>query len=159
MLSSPNAFQLWCMLSKRGSCSNQIVGAECHISWGWEVVYFRREAWKRQCLTHVWRRQWQPISVLLPGKSHGWRSLVGCSPCVAKSQARLSNFTLTFHFHALEKEMATHSSILAWRIPGTQEPSVYGVAQSQTRLKRLRNSSSSNPCQESRGGRGRMKRQ
>ena len=42
---------------------------------------------------------------------------------VAKSQARLSDFTFTFHFHALEKEMATHSSILAWRIPGTEEPS------------------------------------
>ena len=41
---------------------------------------------------------------------------------VAKSQTRLSNFTLTFHFHALEKEMATYSSILAWRIPGTGEP-------------------------------------
>ena len=41
---------------------------------------------------------------------------------VAKSQTRLSDFTLTFHFHALEKEMATHSSILAWRIPGTEEP-------------------------------------
>ena len=41
---------------------------------------------------------------------------------VAKSRARLSDFTLTFHFHALEKEMATHSSILAWRIPGTGEP-------------------------------------
>ena len=39
-----------------------------------------------------------------------------------KSQTRLSNFTLTFHFHALEKEMATHSSVLAWRIPGTSEP-------------------------------------
>ena len=37
---------------------------------------------------------------------------------VAKSQTRLSDFTLTFHFHALEKEMATHSSVLAWRIPG-----------------------------------------
>ena len=37
---------------------------------------------------------------------------------VAKSQTRLSNFTFTFHFHALEKEMATHSSVLAWRIPG-----------------------------------------
>ena len=51
----------------------------------------------------------------LPGKSHGWRSLVGCSPwghCLA----------FTFHFHALEKEMATHSSVLAWRIPGTAEP-------------------------------------
>ena len=41
---------------------------------------------------------------------------------VAKSQTRLSNFTFTFHFHALEKEMATHSSVLAWRIPGTREP-------------------------------------
>ena len=41
---------------------------------------------------------------------------------VAKSRARLSDFTFRFHFHALEKEMATHSSILAWRIPGTEEP-------------------------------------
>ena len=40
---------------------------------------------------------------------------------VAKSQTRLSDFTFTFHFHAL-KEMATHSSVLAWRIPGTGEP-------------------------------------
>ena len=49
------------------------------------------------------------IEGLQPGPVHG----------VAKSRARLSNFTFTFHFHALEKEMATHSSILAWRIPGT----------------------------------------
>ena len=41
---------------------------------------------------------------------------------VAKSQTQLSDFTFTFHFHALEKEMATHSSVLAWRIPGTGEP-------------------------------------
>ena len=41
---------------------------------------------------------------------------------VAKSQTRLSDFTLTLHFPALEKEMATHSSVLAWRIPGTGEP-------------------------------------
>ena len=58
------------------------------------------------------------------------------------SRTRLSNFTFTFHFHALEKEMATHSSVLACRIPGTGEP-VYGVAQSRTRLKRLSSSSSS----------------
>ena len=42
---------------------------------------------------------------------------------VTRSQTQLSNFTFTSHFHALEKEMATHSSILAWRIPGTEEPS------------------------------------
>ena len=41
---------------------------------------------------------------------------------VAKSRTRLSNFTLTFHFPALEKKMATHSSVLAWRIPGMGEP-------------------------------------
>ena len=41
---------------------------------------------------------------------------------VAKSQTRLSDFTFTFHFHAGEKETATHSNILAWRIPGTGEP-------------------------------------
>ena len=41
---------------------------------------------------------------------------------VAKSRTRLSKFTFTFHFHALEKDMATHSSVLAWRIPGTGDP-------------------------------------
>ena len=41
---------------------------------------------------------------------------------VTRSQTRLSDFTLFFHFHALEKEMATHSSVLAWRIPGMREP-------------------------------------
>ena len=63
---------------------------------------------------------------------------------VAKSRTRLSDFTFTFHFHALEKEMATHSSVLAWRISGTGGAwwaAVYGVAQSRTRLKRLSSSS------------------
>ena len=57
---------------------------------------------------------------------------------VARSQARLSDFTFTFHFHALEKEMATHSNVLAWRISGTGGawwPAIYGVAQSRTQLK------------------------
>ena len=43
-------------------------------------------------------------------------------PGVAGSRTRLSDFVFTFHFHALEKEMATHSSVLAWRIPETEEP-------------------------------------
>jgi len=63
-----------------------------------------------------------PHSSALAWKSHGWRSLVGCSHGVAKSRTQLRNFTFTFHFHALEKEMAAHSSVLAWRIPGTGEP-------------------------------------
>ena len=64
---------------------------------------------------------------------------------VAKSRTRLSDFTFTLRFHSLEKEMATHSSVLALRIPGTGKPgwaAVYGVAQSWTRLKRLSSSSS-----------------
>ena len=57
---------------------------------------------------------------------------------VAEGQTRLSNFTFTFHFHALEKEMATHSSVIALRIPGTGgawRAAVYEVAQSRARLK------------------------
>ena len=63
---------------------------------------------------------------------------------VAKSQTRLSDFTFTFYFHELEKEMATHSSVLAWRIPGTGEPGGLPSmrSQSRTRLKRLSSSSS-----------------
>ena len=58
---------------------------------------------------------------------------------VAKSQTQLSDFTFTFHLHALEKEMAPHSSILAWKIPGTGEPAaISGVAQSRTRLSDFR---------------------
>jgi len=54
---------------------------------------------------------------------------------VAKSWTRLSDFTFTFHFHALEKEMATHSGILAWRIPGTGKPGglcLWGRTESDT---------------------------
>ena len=47
-----------------------------------------------------------------------WAAVCG----VGKSRTRLSDFTFTFHFHALEKEMATHSGVLAWRIPGMTEP-------------------------------------
>ena len=65
---------------------------------------------------------------------------------VAKSRIRLSDFTFTFHFHALEKDMATHSSVLAQRILGTGGAwwaAVCGVTQSWTQLKRLSSSSSS----------------
>ena len=74
--------------------------------------YLRLARW------HSWRRQWHPNPVLLPGKSHGRRSLVGCTPWGCSE----SGMTEWFHFHALEKEMATHSSVPAWKIPGTEEP-------------------------------------
>ena len=56
----------------------------------------------------------------MPGKSHGWKSLVGCSPWGREESDTTEQ--LYFHFPALEKEMATHSSVLAWRIVGTGEP-------------------------------------
>ena len=59
--------------------------------------------------TLVWKTLWMEE----PGGLQSMGSL---------SRTRLSNFTFTFHFHALEKEMAAHSSVLAWRIPGTGEP-------------------------------------
>ena len=71
--------------------------------------------------------------------------LNGINEKLAKSWTRLSDFTFTFLFHALEKEMATHSSILAWenlRDGGAWWAAVYGVAQSRTQLKRLSSSSS-----------------
>ena len=63
-----------------------------------------------------------PTPVLLPGNPTDggawWAAVHG----VVKIQVRLGDFTCAFHFHALEKETATHSSVLAWRIPGTGEP-------------------------------------
>ena len=68
------------------------------------------------------RRQWHPLhySCLANPTDRGtwWAAVHG----VARSWTRLSDFTFTFHFHALEKEMATHSSVLTWRIPGMGEP-------------------------------------
>ena len=97
------------------------------VSLWMDVSGFVQQQWEEKRLFFsrlvlLGRRQWQPTPVLLPGKSHGRRSLVGCSPWVTKSWTWLSDFTFTFHFHALEKEMATHSSVLAWRIQGMGEP-------------------------------------
>ena len=85
-----------------------------------DICIYRNSTLLKNCYSLILsrRRQWHPTPVLLPRKSHGWRSLVGCSPWGRQNWKRLSDFTFTFHFHALEKEMASHSSVLAWRIPG-----------------------------------------
>ena len=70
------------------------------------------------CVCVCWRRQWHPTPALLPGKSHGRRSLVGGCPWGHYG----SDMIERLHFHAVGKEMATHSSVLAWRVPGTGEP-------------------------------------
>ena len=91
------------------------------------------------------RRQWHPTPVLSPGKSMdrgGWWAVVHG---VAKSRARPSNFTFTFHFHALEKEMQPTPVFLPGESQGRGAwwAAIYGVAQSWTRLKQLSSSSSS----------------
>ena len=85
-----------------------------------DICIYRNSTLLKNCYSLILsrRRQWHPTPVLLPRKSHGWRSLVGCSRWGHQSRTRLSDFTFTFHFPALEKEMTTHSSVLAWRIPG-----------------------------------------
>ena len=70
-----------------------------------------------------WEKAMAPHSSILAWKIPWMEKPGGLqSMRVAKSWTRLSNFTYTFHFHALEKEMATHSSVLAWRIPEMGEP-------------------------------------
>ena len=92
-------------------------------------------SWAQECSYHL--GNYKDFRCSMPGTGEGngnplqysclenpmdggawWAAVHG----VAKSQIWLSNFTFTSHFHALEKEMATHSSVLAWRIPGTGEP-------------------------------------
>ena len=67
-------------------------------------------------------RQWHPTPVLLPGKSHGQRSLVGCSPWGREELDTTEWLQFHFSLYVLEKVMATHSDVLAWRIPGMGEP-------------------------------------
>ena len=90
------------------------------------------------------RRQWQPILVLLPGKSHGWRSLVGCSPWGLKE----SDTTEQLHFHFSLSYIGEGngnplqcSCLENPRDRGAWWAAIYGVAQSQTRLKWLSSSS------------------
>ena len=68
------------------------------------------------------RRQWHPTPVLLPGKSHGWRSLVGCSPWGLEESDTTERLYFHFSLSFIGEGNGNHSSIFAWRIPGTAEP-------------------------------------
>ena len=87
-------------------------------TWSISLLLQRKEkSWK------VMNLKCSSLTVILsPGKSHGQRSLEGCSPWGREESDTAERLHFTFHFHALEKEMATHSSVLAWKIPGTGEP-------------------------------------
>ena len=100
-------------------------------------------------LEHMWRRQWQPTPVLLPGKSHGWRSLVGCSPWGHWE----SDTTEQLHFHFSLSCIGEGngnplqcSCLENPRDGGAWWAAVYGVTQSQTWLKRLSSSSRTRVC-------------
>ena len=71
---------------------------------------------------HPQRRQWHPTPVSCLENPMDGGARKAAVHGVAEGRTRLSDFTFTFHLHALEKEMATHSTVLAWRIPGTGEP-------------------------------------
>ena len=86
------------------------------------VTYWQPNMIFRMSCIKFQRRQWHPTPVLLPGKSHGRRSLVGCSPWGCEESDMTERLHFHFSLYALEKEMATHSSVLAWRIPVTLEP-------------------------------------
>ena len=76
----------------------------------------------KEDVVHIWRRKWQPTPVLLPGKSHGQRSLLGYSTWGCKESDMTKRPRFTHFILSLEKELATHSSVLAWRTPWTEEP-------------------------------------
>ena len=68
------------------------------------------------------KRRWHPTPVLLPGKSHGQRSLVGCSPWGHEKSDATERLPFHFSLSCIGEGNATHSSVLAWRIPGMGEP-------------------------------------
>ena len=78
-----------------------------------------QQIWKTQQWPQDWKRS---VFIPIPKKGNAKECSNYCTIALISHASRLSDFTFTFHFHALEKEMATHSSVLAWRIPGTGEP-------------------------------------
>ena len=95
------------------------------------------------------RRQWHPTPVLLPGKSHGWRSLVGCSPWGREESDTTERLPFHFSLSCIGEGNGNPLQCSCLGNPrdgGDWWAAVYGVAQSWTRLKRLSSSSSSGPC-------------
>ena len=96
-----------------------------------------------KCRHLSWRRQWHPTPVLLPGKSHGWRSLVGCSPWGCWELDMTERLPFHFSLSRIAKGNGNPLQCSCLENPrdgGAWRASVYGVAQSRTRLKRLSSS-------------------
>ena len=95
---------------------------------------------------YIWRRQWQPTPVLLPGKSHGRRSLVGCSPWGREESDTTEQLPFHFSLSCIGEGNGNPLQCSCLENPRDWEPDglpIYGVAQSRTQLKRLSSSSSS----------------
>ena len=96
-----------------------IVNLQCCVSFMYTATWLRKVYLS---ISIYGRRQWHPTPVLLSGKSHRWRSLVGCSPWGREK----SDMTEWLHFHfplsCIGEGNQTHSSVLAWRIPWTKKP-------------------------------------
>ena len=115
------------------------------------LIQFQRKAMTKNVHTiefkmYLWRRQWHPTSVLLTGKSCGWRSLVGCSPWGHQESDTTEQLQFHFSLACIGKGNGNPLQCSCLENPrdgGAWWAAVYGVTQSQTRLKRLSSSSSS----------------
>ena len=137
--SSTNLQPFWNSHSRKWQPQHPMQGSNALLFPFWQTLDFAKD------FSAHWRRQWHPTPVLLPGKSHGWRSLVGCSPWGRYE----SDTTERLHFHfSLSCSGEGNGNPLQCsclenpRDGGAWWAAVYGVAQSQTRLKWLSSSSS-----------------
>ena len=112
----------------------------------YEFLYFCRKHFFFFLDFDKYCRQWHPTPVLLPGKSHGWRSLVGCSPWGHEDSDTTEQFHFQFSLLCIREgndNSLQYSCLENPRDGGAWWAAIYGVAQSRTRLKRLSSSSSS----------------
>ena len=110
------------------------------------LICINRRMDTQNVVTHIRRRQWQPTPVLLPGKSHGRRSLVDCNPWGRKELETTEQLNFHFSLSCIGEGNGNPLQCSCLENPrdgGAWWAAVYGVAQSQTRLKRLSSSSSS----------------
>ena len=108
----------------------------------WALAFTTVEFWMSR--EYCWRRQWHPTPVLLPGKSHGWRSLVGCSPWGCKEWGTTERLHFHFSLSSIGEGNGNPLQCSCLENPrdgGVWWASVYGVIQSRTRLKQLSSSS------------------
>ena len=130
----------------KGKTSSSVRGGTTRATTGSSSVLASGIQWMKgflRTLTHIfaglcWRRQWHPTPVLLPGKSHGWRSLVGCSPWGCEESDTTERLPFHFSLSCIGEGNGNPLQCSCLENPRDGEAwraAVYGVAQSRTRLK------------------------